>query len=195
MSETTANQLSGPTEEAEDDSGITRFFKRLFGFENDDYHVSYYSQVISEGRYLVAVDAPSEDQAERAADAMQRLGALDIDDIDDLDVGRSAVRPGAQAGTAPMGRGDTAQRGARPSGDEIPLQGRPQRGGVRVYTRAYDIPTEEKLRLREEHAAVQRRPVEQLAAEQKPLQQHPHLETMDDDPYAESMFTKPKQQK
>lgn len=153
----------------EDGGGIGGFFKRLFGFGDEDPRARYYSQAIGEGRHLVALDAPSEEQAERAADLMQRLGALDIDDdIDDL-----------SQGTGSGGR------------------------GVRIYARAHDIPTEEKTRLRTEYAAARARPpgnaagrAEQLAAEHKPQQQpHPHLETMEDDPYRESMFTKSKQQK
>jgi hypothetical protein len=151
----------------EDDGGIGGFFKRLFGFGDEDPRATYYSQAIDEGRYLVALDTPSEDQAERAADLMRRLGALDIDDdIDDLSSGAGSGRR-----------------------------------GVRVYARAHDIPAEEKTRLREEHAAGRSHMpgnaagrAEQLAAEHK-RQQHPHLETMEDDPYTESMFTKPRQQK
>ena len=245
-------QRASSTEDADEGTGIAGFFKRLFGFDDEDDRTTYYSRAIGEGRYLVAVDASTDDQAERAADMMQRLGALDIDDdIGDLDVSRGTVRPGAQADTAPMS-------------DEIPVLGRAKipaveedlqagkrtlrRGGVRVYARAYDIPVEEKIHLREEHAAVNRRPADrpatetdlaalnqggtlevserveepivgkrvhfveeagdermenirdkvrktdlsvgQLAAEEKP-RQHPHLETMEDDPYTPS--SEPKQ--
>lgn len=248
-------QRASSTEDADEGTGIAGFFKRLFGFDDEDDRTTYYSRAIGEGRYLVAVDASTDDQAERAADMMQRLGALDIDeDIDDLDVTRGTAPQGAQADTAPMS-------------DEIPVLGRAKtpaveedlqagkrtlrRGGVRVYARAYDIPVEEKIRLREEHVAVNRRPADrpateadlaalnqggtlevserveepivgkrvrfveeagkqvnermenirdkvrktdlsvgQLAAEEKP-RQHPHLETMEDDPYTPS--SEPKQ--
>ncbi len=165
-------QGASSTQDVEEDTGIGGFFKRLFGFGDDDDRATYYSRAISEGRYVVAVDAPTDDEAERAADMMQRLGALDIDDdIDDLDVSRSTARQGVEPGAAPM-----------------------RRSGVRVYARPYDITIEEKLRLREEHAVVQRRPVEQLAAEEKP-HQHPHLETMEDDPYTPTPSDDPKQQR
>ncbi|HJY05063.1 MAG TPA: hypothetical protein VJ323_02040 [Bryobacteraceae bacterium] len=161
-------QRASSTEDVAEDTGIGSFFKRLFGFEDNDDRTTYYSRAIGEGRYLVAVDASTDDQAERAADMMQRLGALDIDDdIDDLDLSRSTTPLGAEAGAAPMSR-----------------------SGVRVYARPYDIPAEEKARLRDVHAVEQRRPVEQLAAEDKP-RQHPHLETMEDDPYTPS--SEPKQ--
>ena len=244
-------QRASSTEDADEGTGIAGFFKRLFGFDDEDDRTTYYSRAIGEGRYLVAVDASTDDQAERAADMMQRLGALDIDDdIDDLDVSRGTVRPGAQADTAPMSDEIPVLGHAKTPAVEEDLQAGKRtlrRGGVRVYARAYDIPVEEKIRLREEHAAVNRRPADrpateadlaalnqggtlevsepivgkrvrfveevgkqvnermenirdkvrktdlsvgQLAAEEKP-RQHPHLETMEDDPYTPS--SEPKQ--
>lgn len=154
--ETSQAQYRASSEAADEDSGIGGFFKRLFGFADDDNRATYYSQAIGEGRYLLAVDAASEDQAERAADLMQHLGAIEIDDdIDDLVAGDAV---GASA--APLGR-----------------------GGVRVYARDYDIPAEEKNRLRGQHGV--RSPdmrAQQLAAAGQ-AHQHPHLETMEDDPY------------
>lgn len=119
--------------ERTDEHGVSGFFKRLFGFENDeDRRTSYYSQAIGAGHYLVAVDAPTEDQAERAADLMQRLGAIDIDDdIDDLDISPTGAGLGAQSGAAPMNR-----------------------GGVRVYARRYQLSADEKSGLRGRHEDI-----------------------------------------
>lgn len=147
---------------ADESSGISGFFKRLFGFADDDNRATYYSQAIGAGRYLVAVDAASEDQAERAADLMQRLGAIEIDDdIDDLVVGGAT-----STSAAPLGR-----------------------GGVRVYARDYDIPAEEKTRLRGQHGVR----TADMGAQQHAAE-HPHLETMADDPYTPTP-DEPSQQK
>jgi stress response protein YsnF len=251
-------QRASSTEDADEGTGIAGFFKRLFGFDDEeDDRTTYYSRAIGEGRYLVAVDASTDDQAERAADMMQRLGALDIDDdIGDLDVSRGPARPGAQADTAPMSDEIPVLGHAKTPAVEEDLQAGKRtlrRGGVRVYARAYDIPVEEKIRLREERAAVNRRPADrpateadlaalnqgrtlevserveepivgkrvrfveeagkqvnermenrrdkvrktdlsvgQLAAEEKP-RQHPHLETMEDDPYTPTPSDESKQ--
>lgn len=155
--ESSQAQYRTSPEATDEGSGIGGFFKRLFGFADEDKRATYYSRAISEGRYLVAVDAASEDQAERAADLMQHLGAVEIDDdIDDLVMG------------------DAAGGGAAPLGG---------RRGVRVYARNDDLSPEEKVRLRGQHGARGADlGAQQLAASGQP-HRGPHLETMEDDPY------------
>lgn len=62
----------------EHESGISRFFKSLFG--NDDDDADKYSRVASQSQSIVTVHAQSQDEAERAADILDDNGAVDVDE-------------------------------------------------------------------------------------------------------------------
>jgi uncharacterized protein (TIGR02271 family) len=59
------------------ESGISRFFKNLFGDDDDD--ASRYSRA-SRGKSIVTVHAMSEDEADKASDILDDCGAVDVDD-------------------------------------------------------------------------------------------------------------------
>lgn len=61
----------------EHESGISRFFKNLFG--DDDNDATRYSTA-SRGKSLVTVHAMSEEEAKRASDILDDAGAVDVDD-------------------------------------------------------------------------------------------------------------------
>lgn len=64
----------------EHESGITRFFKNLFGSDDDnDTTVNRYSTV-ARGKSIVTVHAASGDEAERAADILDEYGAVNVDE-------------------------------------------------------------------------------------------------------------------
>ena len=61
----------------EHESGISRFFKNLFGDDDDD--ASKYSRA-SRGKSIVTVHAMSGDEADKASDILDDCGAVDVDD-------------------------------------------------------------------------------------------------------------------
>jgi len=62
----------------EHESGISRFFKNLFG-DNDDTDVNKYSKA-SRGKSIVTVHALSDEEARRASDILDDAGAVDVDE-------------------------------------------------------------------------------------------------------------------
>src|SRR3954469_6485276 len=62
----------------EHESGISRFFKNLFGDDDDDNTTRY--STASRGKSLVTVHAMSEEEARRASDILDDAGAVDVDD-------------------------------------------------------------------------------------------------------------------
>lgn len=137
----------------------------FFGFGEQEY----YDEAGKRGHVVVRVNA-EEHEIDRAAEIMERHGAIDID---------QRAEEWRQAGWQPSAAGRQPQReakGARSAqGEEtaIPVteeqlkvgKTSQQRGGVRVYSRVVEEPVEQDVRLREEHAYVERRPADRPADE------------------------------
>ena len=148
---------------------IGNFFSRLFGGEDND-DANYYSDALTRGRAVVSVDARNEEEADRAAELLQRNGAIDIDE------GTQSTASGL-TGSAATSSGLTGSRSTTnlDAGREqvIPVvreelqvgKRRRDRGGVRIYTHTTERNAEEQVRLREEHARVERRPADRPATE------------------------------
>ena len=68
---------SSDTSSNDHENGITRFFKNLFG---DDDDADKYSHVASKTQSIVTVHSQSTDEAERAADILDDNGAVDVDE-------------------------------------------------------------------------------------------------------------------
>jgi len=64
--------------EDEHESGISRFFKNLFGDEDDD--ADKYTRVASRAQSIITVHAQSSDEAETIADILDDNGAVDVDE-------------------------------------------------------------------------------------------------------------------
>ncbi len=60
------------------ENGITRFFKNLFG--DDDDEANRYSRVGARSNSIVTVHAQSSDEAERAADLLDDYGAINVNE-------------------------------------------------------------------------------------------------------------------
>jgi stress response protein YsnF len=122
------------------DNAITRFFKNLFG-DNDD--ADHYATAGNRGYSIVTVHASSGEEAQRAAALLDEYGAVELDD-----------REHAYSSTDDSGA--TIQR------VEEQLQVGKQEvaaGGVRLRSRIVDKPVEETLRLRRERVTVERQAV------------------------------------
>jgi stress response protein YsnF len=150
-------------EEDDGESGLSRFFKNLFG--SDDDKRDRYAKVAKRG-YLVTVYADSEEEAQRAAELLDHYGAIDVDENYD--------------GTI-SDRDDDYDRGERTDDIEvnknktIPVieedikvgKREVSTGGVRIRSRIVEKPVEENLRLREEHIHVERKKVDRPATEEE----------------------------
>jgi stress response protein YsnF len=150
-------------EERDGESGISRFFKNLFG--SDDDKRERYSKVAKRG-YVVTVYADSEEEAEQAAELLDNYGAIDIDEdydrnisdrdedydrrerTDDIEVNKNKTIPVIE---------EDISVGKR----EVPT------GGVRIRSRIVEKPVEENVRLREEHIHVERKKVDRPATEEE----------------------------
>lgn len=161
----------------EDSGGILGFFRKLFDSDDDeDTYVNRYNEAISGGRAVVSLHTDSEESVERAQSIMNRYNPVDID----VDI----------QNTHSMGTSGTAGAGAVDASDIIPKSSMRAssdtdvdrtipvveedlqvgkrviaHGGVRVITRIQERPVEESIRLREEHARVERTPVDRPATE------------------------------
>lgn len=155
-------------------SGIGGFFRSLFGLDDNDTDVGFYSEAMRRGGSLVTVDVNSDDQMQRAEEILQRCGAVDVDER--AQQWRSEGWAGASAGTASLASGNTAGRTDVSTGDAratIPVvqeelrvgKREVRQGGLRVYTRLVETPVSEVVRLRQEQATIQRRAVDRPATE------------------------------
>lgn len=139
------------------ESGITRFFKNLFGDDDND-NVSRYSRVGHNSEAIVTVHAQSLAEADRAADLLDNCGAVDVDE---RAAGYGLTSGGRDSSSDRLG--DSTERGS-----SIPIiredlevgKREVERGSVRVRSRIIERPVEEHVRLREEHVRVERNPVD-----------------------------------
>lgn len=135
-------------------------------------HAQYYLEGVRRGGLLVTVRT-DDDSAGRAADIMHGKGAIDIDSraarwketgwtryderaapLSDAEIARERE---LHAGTAARSR-----EAVLPVVEEEIRIGKREveTGGVRVYSHVVERPVEEKVTLREEHARVERTPVD-----------------------------------
>ncbi len=145
---------------------VSRFFSNLFDSDDDR---SRYSTVASRST-TVTVHATSADEAERAADLLDRYGAVDVDER------ASQYGYGATGATAATSMTDTSYTdrdrtadttGAIPIIEESINVGKRvvETGGVRLRSRIVERPVEESVRLRVEHVHVERNPVNRPATD------------------------------
>jgi stress response protein YsnF len=168
----------------DNENGITRFFKNLFG-DNDD-EADRYSRVGMSSNSIVTVHAQSGDEAERAADLLDDYGAINVNE--------RASQYGTSGATSTSGMASMASNtpdydrsldsdrstdydntrltsGTTHDSDDNATVQRVEEnlevgkrtvesGGVRVRSRIVERPVEENIRLREEHVSVERTPVD-----------------------------------
>jgi len=130
--------------------------------------VHYYAEGVRRGGALVTVTVDNDDMADKAAETMRMYGAIDIDER--AEQWRSSGWSGSPIGSEQdFQQGSQQRMQTQGSEDEqvLPVMkeelqvGKRQveRGGVRVYSHVTERPVEETVNLREEHANVERRPV------------------------------------
>lgn len=148
--------------------GIADFFNNLFGGDSDDPAArDVYAESVRRGSTVVTVNV-EENLAERAADAMNEAGAVDVDrrSAQYRATGYKNFDRNAKPYTAEQIENERREFAGQqemtlPVIEEQLAVGKKivQRGGVRVHTRVTERPVEETVTLREEKVNVERRPV------------------------------------
>jgi stress response protein YsnF len=146
-------------------ASVSHFFKDLFGAE--DEHTGHYSEHVRRGGSVVAVTVSDESKVEAARAALAAAGAVDIDKRAEgwREEGYSSYDPTAKSYQS---KEVQAERGrVLPVLREELEVGKRQvdLGAVRVHSRMESRPVSETVELREEHADIQRRPVDRPANE------------------------------
>lgn len=181
---------SQPTGKTDQGWGIGDFFRSMFGNDQHSDDADTYSEAVRRGSYMLSVDASTENEADRAADIMQRFNAVDLDRR--AEHWRSSGWTGYQS-DAPLYTSDqiskdregystttvrsTAGAAPQPSttgatGETIPVieeqmqvgKRAVQRGGVRIYRHVTETPVQEDVQLREERVTIERTSVDQPAS-------------------------------
>jgi uncharacterized protein (TIGR02271 family) len=159
---TTDRPISETQEHAS--GGIAHFFKRLFGDDEVPEEVGHYHESVRRGHALLSVDVADESQVDDVRAALNDLGALDIDER--VAQWKSSGYTGYD-GEVPACTTDqiAADRQAFPVVKEELALGKREvsTGGIRVYSRLTETPVSESVNLREEHATIERRPVDRPA--------------------------------
>ncbi|GAB3527447.1 hypothetical protein GCM10027443_04040 [Pontibacter brevis] len=128
------------------------FFSSLFT-DNDDRNK--YSEVAQHGS-IVTVHAETRDQAQRAAELLDKCGAIDVDERAE----KYKSMPREKRAQWINSSIPVVQEQMKVGKREV------ETGGVRLRSRIIEKPVEEHLRLREEHVRVERNPVNRPANEQ-----------------------------
>jgi stress response protein YsnF len=170
----TSESVGGASRESEHEGlgdRIGHFFSRLFSSDDDREDATRYSEAVRRGSAVVTVNADSEQEADKAADILDDCGAVDINErAQEWRQSGWAGSPQSSAGGSLVGDDARVRDGAEKVipvvKEEVQVgKRRRERGGVRIYTHTEDAPVEENVRLREEHARVERRPANRPANE------------------------------
>jgi len=156
--------------------GIRRFFADLFGADEAEGDSGRYAESIRRGGTVLIVDAADESEADRARGLLSSMdGTVDIDER------ASQWSREGWAGFDARAASDTTRSAAagaegtmRTEGEQVMpvVQEELQvgkravsNGGVRVIQRVTETPVKEMIRLRDERATIERRPVDRPASE------------------------------
>lgn len=144
---------------------VRNFFADLFGPDADD--AGHYSEAVRRGGAVVAVTVADEARVDSAREALAATGAVDIEKR--VAAWKETGYQGYRADAAPYTRDEIAQERSRviPVVEEELEVGKRQvdLGAVRVVSRVVETPVNESVTLREEHANIERRPVDRPVSE------------------------------
>ena len=144
---------------------VRNFFSDLFGPDADD--AGHYSEAVRRGGAVVAVTVADASRIDSAREALAATGAVDIEKR--VAAWKETGYEGYRSDAAPYSRDEIDQERARviPVVQEDIEVGKRQvdLGAVRVVSRMVETPVNESVTLREEHASIERRPVDRPASE------------------------------
>ena len=146
-------------------SGIGHFFSQLFG-SDDASHADNYSEAVRRGSSVVAVDASTDAEVEKATSLMNDMGSVDVEQ-------RAAQwkRQGWKGFDPNAGRWSSDDEEF--ANQSVPvIQEKMQvgtravdMGGLRVIKRLTETPVSQMVNLRQERATVERLPVDRVATD------------------------------
>ena len=147
------------------DSSIGRFFDNLFGDDDDDYERrrTVGREVASRGT-VVTVHTNGMDKAKKAANILDRYGAIDMDDRyqqyqnKNFDADKNRNRLNERFGDVDTNNTiEVVKEDVKVGKREV------ETGGVTVRSHIVERPVEESIRLRTEKVSVTRTPVDRAA--------------------------------
>ncbi|WP_250495002.1 YsnF/AvaK domain-containing protein [Caballeronia sp. GAWG1-1] len=143
---------------------IEHFFSNVFGGDERPEEVGHYKEAVRRGGALLTVTVVDEAHLVLVRSTLHKAGAVDIDErvAHWKNTGYAGYDTTMQPDTADEVSADRqAFSVVRESLDVGKRE--VQTGGVRVYSRATETPVTESVNLREEHATIERRPVDRVA--------------------------------
>ncbi|MES2889278.1 MAG: YsnF/AvaK domain-containing protein [Pseudomonadota bacterium] len=158
---------------------VGHFFSNLFGDDKQDG--GHYAEAVRRGGSVVAIDVDAEADVSGARAALLAAGAVDIEKRADewRSDGYSGAFPGTgspadvTSSTRPASSAMSASSGTQAQEAVVPVvrealevgKREVELGAVRVYSRVVETPVKESIELREQHAAVERHPVDRVATQ------------------------------
>ena len=168
---------------------IGDFFRSLFGTDQHSDDAGLYSEAVRRGAYMLSVDAANADEADRAADIMQRYSAVDIEEraahwrstgwtayqadaplytaeqVQRDREGYSTTTASTTTAAGKAGAAGTTEKTIPVVEEQLQVGKRVvQTGGVKIYRSVTETPVQESVQLREEHVTIERTPVDQPAS-------------------------------
>lgn len=143
---------------------IEHFFSGMFGAEERRDDVGHYQEAVRRGGALLTVNVVDEAHVMMVRSTLHEAGAVDIDER--VAHWKNTGYAGYDAATPPYTPEQVASdRQAFSVVRESLEVGKREveTGGVRVYSRVTETPVTETVNLREEHATIERRPVDRVA--------------------------------
>lgn len=148
-------------------SSVGDFFGSLFGDEPHKADAGNYAEAVRRGSTVVVVDAQTDIEVDKARALMAEAGSVDVDQR--ASQWKSQGWTGFDATAKPLSRDElTAERQTvMPVVQEELQVGKRtvEQGGVRVVKRVTETPVSELVKLRQERATIERRPVDRAATE------------------------------
>lgn len=124
-----------------------------------------YAQGVQNGNPLIVLQALPDNQAENAADILDRHNIIDISSMMGTSSQSMTSNTSMQTGTRNFGTYQGGEAVIPIIEEEIQVGKRQvESGGVRVNTRVEEIPVNEQVTLRDEHVDIHRKPVDRPAS-------------------------------
>jgi uncharacterized protein (TIGR02271 family) len=143
---------------------IARFFSNLFGSGEQPEEVGHYQEAVRRGGAVLTATVLDEVQMKAVRSALHEAGAVDIEERVSQwkNTGYNGYDPSAAQYSADETAAERQSFAVVRESLEVGKR-EVQTGSVRVYSRATATPVSEAVTLREEHATIERHPVDRVA--------------------------------
>jgi uncharacterized protein (TIGR02271 family) len=143
---------------------IARFFSNLFGGDEQPEEVGHYQEAVRRGGAVLTATVLDEVQMKAVRSALHEAGAVDIEERVSQwkNTGYNGYDPSAAQYSADETAAERQSFAVVRESLEVGKR-EVQTGSVRVYSRATATPVSEAVTLREEHATIERHPVDRVA--------------------------------